>query len=206
MIKKYTDFDLDILKELSNVGLGNSSRALSGLLKRETKVKITNLSLISKKELLEHIGGDQKIVAIIVNFKGEIEGCATNVLNEDNTKTILDTLNGPQKDKTKWLTDFGKDTIKEFSNILIGAYLSALSKMIKTRMNTSVPELMFDNSKLIFPRIIPKDIELKKYLIFNIHNVLYSEDFEMPIYCDLVINYNENSVSKILEIAKKQFS
>jgi chemotaxis protein CheC len=203
MKKEYSDFDLDILKELSNIGLGNSSRVLSGLLKRETKVKITNLSLISKKDLLKHIGGDQKIVAVIVSFRGEIEGYATNVLNNENVSAILDTLNGPQNKKTKNLTEFGKDTLKEFSNILVCTYLSALSKMIKSKIISSVPELMIDNSKIVLPRIVPQDDSLKEFMIFNIHNVLYSEEFEMPVYCDLIINYNEISVSKIVQMAKK---
>jgi chemotaxis protein CheC len=201
MKKEYSDFDLDILKEISNIGLGNSSRVFSDMIKKEIKVKIANFSLITEKELVKHMGGSQQVYAIAVNIKKEIAGSALNILNKENSFVILETLRGKKGNGSEEIDEYDKDILKELSSMMIGAYLTALSKIIKVEIDISPPTFLIMDAKNILQNIIPKN-HLKQILIFNIHNVLYCEEYELPIYCDLIINYEKKSIKKILEKAK----
>lgn len=202
--KIFSELDLDILKELANIGLGNSSTVLCKLLNKDIKVKITNLSLIEKGELTSHIGGDQEIIAVIIRFEGDIRGCAINVLNEENSLKIVESLNNFKENTLKKLDNYGVDTLKECSNIIIGSYLTSLSKMTDLKIKLGLPKFERRNSRVIYKEVISKNIEGLSSQIFNVHNVLYSEDFEIPVYSDLILAYDQDSINKILKSSKEK--
>lgn len=56
-IEKINPLQLDILKEIGNVGAGNAATALSAILNRKIKMNVPNVRIVSFDEMMEMAGG-----------------------------------------------------------------------------------------------------------------------------------------------------
>ncbi|MFH0874661.1 MAG: chemotaxis protein CheC [archaeon] len=200
---KLSEFDIDIIKELTNIGLGKSSRALGKLINKDILVKITDISLIEKEKILTHVGGEQQIITVFEKISGNISGCLFNLLGEETSRSIVNCLNPQEKNSDKELDSYSIDILKEYSNIIISSYISAISKMVKFRMDLSPPTFFKVNSSEFIEKVFFKNFDESTTYLINIHTVLYADNCEVPLYSDLIVNFNTESINIILSEAKK---
>ena len=71
--KNLTSFQLDALREVSNIGAGNSATALSMLLGTKIDMSVPNMNIIEFDELFNSCK-ENEVVAVLVRVLDDIPG------------------------------------------------------------------------------------------------------------------------------------
>ena len=76
------EMQLDVLKEVANIGAGNAATALSELINKKINMKVPQVRIIPFGCLDEVIGGVETLtVGVYMEFKGEIDGTIMFILD-----------------------------------------------------------------------------------------------------------------------------
>lgn len=138
------NFQLDVLKEIGNIGAGHAATALSQLISEPITMTVPNVSVVSLAEVSEILGGaEQEVVGIYMRMFGDVPGKIIFVFAEEEAMTLAGMLTG-KNDKPQALNDYEKSALKEIGNIMTGAYLYALTKLTGYNVLSSVPILAND--------------------------------------------------------------
>ena len=74
--------ELDLLKELGNIGAGNAATALSQLLNKEINMNVPLAKIVSFNEMMDLMGGsDRPVAAVFLRMEGELSGSLFFVLS-----------------------------------------------------------------------------------------------------------------------------
>ncbi len=141
-----SDVELDVLKEIGNIGAGNATTALSQMLNEKVDMKVPKVDMLTFSELSEIIGGAENLVAgILLSLEGDIDGMMLFVLESSSAHLLVNQLMGCQvaKDGSKF-DDMEKSALMEIGNIIAGSYLSSISTLTNMLITSSVPYLSID--------------------------------------------------------------
>lgn len=146
----FNDTDLDLLKEVSNIGAGNAARALSQMIGVRVEISVPDCSLVGFSGIADILGGPEKIMlGILVQFSGDLDGF---ILMMQEPADAIKTLNVlMDADLAPW-PDAGAGALEpmgEVCNILTGAYLTAISGLTGLQVTASVPEMTVDMAMAI---------------------------------------------------------
>lgn len=138
------NFQLDVLKEIGNIGAGHAATALSQLISEPITMTVPNVSVVSLAQVSEILGGaEQVVVGIYMRMFGDVPGKIIFVFTEEEAMTLAGMLTG-KNDKSQAFNDYEKSALKEIGNIMTGAYLYALTKLTGYNVLSSVPILAND--------------------------------------------------------------
>lgn len=140
-----TLFQIDVLREISNIGAGNAATALSKMLNKRINMDVPKAGVMLFSEIFNIIGSEEEIVAC-VNFeiKGEAASRILFILTEESSFALIDLLFGKKIGTTKELDGIGQSTLQEVGNILCGSFLTAISEVTNLTFTPSVPAFAFD--------------------------------------------------------------
>ncbi len=137
-------YELDILREIGNIGAGNATTALSQMLNTKIDMAVPKVSVMEFPELAGAIGGEENPIAgILFDLDGDVKGMILFILEMEEAKNLVQALLGA-KDEHEGFTEMESSTLREIGNIISGAYVTSLSTLTNLRIETSVPYLSFD--------------------------------------------------------------
>lgn len=144
-IEKMDSVQFDILKEIGNIGAGNATTALSGLLNSKIDMNVPKVALLEFSELTEIIGGAENVVVgILITLEGQVNGMMMFLLELKSANLLLEILMGNYKSSSEEFTEMELSALNEIGNIIAGAYLASLSALINIRIDASIPYLAID--------------------------------------------------------------
>jgi chemotaxis protein CheC len=136
---------MDILKEIGNIGAGNATTALSQLINRRIDMGIPVVKVLEFKDLSEVLGGaENPIVGILLGLEGDISGMIMFVLEQSAAHILINMLMGKNIDNFEDFDEMDLSALKEIGNIISGAYLSSLSSLTNLRILATVPYMAID--------------------------------------------------------------
>lgn len=139
------DFQLDVLKEVGNIGAGNAATALSKLLDKPVDMAVPKVSLLPFEEVAELVGGAEQIVlAVFFRVEGEAPGNMFFIIEEQSAKRLLNQLLSIGTEQGEGYSEMEMSALCEIGNILAGSYLSSLADFTKLTMTPSVPGIAHD--------------------------------------------------------------
>ena len=152
---RLSDLAWDALRELGNIGAGNATTALSQLLgERLIRMTSPSVTLPAVAELCGHLGRpDEPVSVVFQRVGGDLSGQVAFVLGRSAADAVLSTLlQGLQTapaTSAKPLaerdpTDLEASALLELGNIVLTAYLNALSELTSLRLLPSVPAAASD--------------------------------------------------------------
>ena len=142
--EKIKEVQLDVLKEIGNIGAGHSATALSQMLGKTIDMKVPKVSLLSFNEISEAVGGDEHIVVtVLLTLKGDITGNMFFILEEENAKRFVSSMMGQSKESVGF-SEIELSAIQEVGNILSASYLNAISDLTNLNLQPSVPLIAID--------------------------------------------------------------
>ena len=142
-IRNITDFQLDVLREISNIGAGNATTALSKLLNNPVDMKVSRVLPLHFNDIIEYVGGAENIVAtVFLRIQGDIAGSMFFVINTEVAKILIEDMLGTIEADD--FSEMGFSVLQEIGNILSGSYLTALSDFTGLDLQPSVPSLAID--------------------------------------------------------------
>lgn len=197
-----TEDQLDFLKEVFNLGVGRAAASLSELANNKYEVLLTlpHLHIFSNEEMIQFLTKENKglITCVSQKYTGKFAGTANMIYSQDAILKLVSMMLGT-KIPDELLSELEIDALMEVGNILNNACLSALSKMFKEEIETSLPkinsgtaiELFKENSDKSEYRIafLSSEFNIQEENI-NGYISLSIETDQMNILLDLIDKYN----------------
>jgi len=136
--------NLDLLREVSNIGMGHAATALSQMIGETVLLRVPKVTLADIADVPTLLGGAETVVAgITLQLLGDVRGNMLLVFPEESARRLVGRLLGSEDDGIA-LSEIGISTLKEVGNILASAYLTALGGVLHRVMIPSIPQFAFD--------------------------------------------------------------
>lgn len=148
-LEQFSDIEFDVLKELSNIGAGNATTAISTMMNLKVNMNIPVIKFLEFKELAAVIGGEENIVVgILLGLQSDLDGMMMFIMERHSAVGVINkilTMNGaPASDENADFNEMDLSVLQELGNIIAGAYLSAISTMTNLTITATVPSLAVD--------------------------------------------------------------
>jgi len=154
-ILNLSSIQLDALKEIGNVGAGNSATALSQLINRKIDMTVPQIAIMPLGDVPDVVGGPDVMVAgVYLRVFGPAPSSILFLLPRDSAFYLVDMLMGREQGHTTTLDSMDESALMEIGNILAGAYLNALSHFTKLTLLPSIPALAMDMAGAILSVIL----------------------------------------------------
>lgn len=138
----YSDIQLDIIKELTNIGGGNAATSISQLINKPVDMLVPTIEVLNYNQVFDKIMPEDEMVnAVIMRMLGGGEGTFLFIIDE---KASLDVINMMMPENVHLTEEIGNSAIRELVNIVVTSYLNAISKMIDIDFISSIPLLTKD--------------------------------------------------------------
>ena len=145
-LTELSELQLDVLREIGNVGAGNSATALSRLIQRRIEMNVPHVALVPIEDVPEFVGGPELVVVgIFLRVYGKAPSNILFLIPRDSAFALADTMCGREVGTTTTeLSPMDESALMEVGNILAGSYLNAFYSFTGISMLPSVPALAVD--------------------------------------------------------------
>jgi chemotaxis protein CheC len=144
---KFTNFHMDAIREVGNIGAGNAATALSRLLGRVVDMDVPVAEMVPIYDVASHYGPpEMNVCAVLVRTEGEFACSLIFMIDEEKAMMMSDLiipvdLSGMDEPERTRIRD---SAIAEQGNIILGAFLNALSKITGWTLPTTTPAVARD--------------------------------------------------------------
>ncbi len=139
MTPRYTELQLDALRELANIASGNAATALSQMLGRAVDVSVPHVFALPLADAVEACGSpEDTITGIVIPLEGDIEGIVLLLISSEGARALCELL-GVEPG-----SEIGDSALSEIGNILGTACLNALASMTGLSLGPCPPHLKTD--------------------------------------------------------------
>jgi chemotaxis protein CheC len=141
---------LDALREVANIGAGHAATALSQMTNRTIMISVPEVNVRPLEDVAELFGSaDAVIAAVLMHMMGDLTGRTLLMFPEPSARTLSDILFRRAPGTTEGFGPMEQSGLKEVGNILVSAYMTALSDFMGMMLVPSVPSLVVDLSGAI---------------------------------------------------------
>jgi len=191
-----SSFQMDVLKEVGNIGAGNAATALAKMLNKKIDMKVPMIKIMQLSEIADLLGEPETmVVGVLLSVQGDMKGSIMFVLDMETTQMMVNMIFKKNLDTPLDFDEMTCSAIQELGNILAGSYLSALSTLTNLNIMPGVPSLAIDMAGAVMS--VPAIMQAKAS-----DTVLYMEnefvDGEHAVLGDLFLIPDEDSYSIIM--------
>ena len=154
-IMELSPVQLDALREIGNVGAGNSATALSQIINHRIDMNVPQVSIVPITDVPDLVGGPDVMVAgVFLRVYGAAPSTILFLLPQESAFYLVDMILGKPHGDTKTLDFMDESALMEIGNILAGAYLNALFNLTKLSLLPSIPALALDMAGAILSVVL----------------------------------------------------
>jgi chemotaxis protein CheC len=136
---------MDVLREVGNIGSGHAATALSKLLGKPVDMEVPRVNFVPFDEIADQVGGAEAVVvAVFLRVEGDAPGNLFFILSEDSARVLLQELVRTETVGGAPFTEMEASALSEIGNILAGSYLSSLADFTNLALSPTVPSLAID--------------------------------------------------------------
>jgi len=147
-LEEFSDMEFDVLKELSNIGAGNATTAISTMMNIKVNMAVPVIKFLEFKELAEVIGGaENTVVGIMLSLEKDIDGMMMFIMDRKSASGVVGNILHTSETSGSEDYEFSEmdlSVITELGNIIAGSYLSAISSLTGLCITASIPSLSVD--------------------------------------------------------------
>lgn len=139
MTHPYTEIQLDALRELANIGSGNASTALSGMVGRPVDISVPTARVVPFADAVEALGEPEaETTAVVLGIVGDMTGTVVLLVPPADADAMCRLL-GVEPDDEVALSALG-----EIGNVVGASYIGALAGMTGVAMEPTPPDTATD--------------------------------------------------------------
>ncbi len=143
--EELNDEQLDVLREIGNIGAGNAATALATILNDRVQISLPKVKIVDFESAVNSLGGAEAMtVGVLVNFLGEANGLIMFLLNMEDAKGITELLTHGHEEDAEQLSELKLSAIREIGNILSSSYINSIATLTGLRIEVSVPYVAID--------------------------------------------------------------
>jgi len=156
-----SDTHIDILREIGNIGSGNAASSLAAMLGTQVDMKIPAVKILDIEELANTVGGPEKqVMGILFTLHEEMEGMMMFITEKQFAHLVLNILIGRDFENFEELGEMDISVIQEVGNIMVSAYIGAISQITNFKIALSPPSMAID---MIGALLNVPAVEIEKY-------------------------------------------
>jgi chemotaxis protein CheC len=145
MYGSLSSLQLDVLKEITNIGAGNAATALADIMADRVNMSVPVLQITDIKEIADILGGpEQEVVGILLSVTNDMQGMLMFILEKQLTHALLGLLLNKQINSWAEIDDMDMSMLMEIGNMIAGAYIGSLATMTDLDIRISPPEIAID--------------------------------------------------------------
>lgn len=139
------DIQIDVLREIGNIGSGNAASSLASMLMRPVNIAVPVIRIQEYSEVVEQLGGPETmIVGLLLALDGDVNGMIMFLLHKEFAHMTINALLGQNIQDFSEMDDIGYSVMKEVANIMAASYVNAIASMTGLTINLSVPDMCID--------------------------------------------------------------
>ncbi len=198
-----TDIEMDALREIGNVGMGNAATALSKMISKKVDINLPSTEFVGITNFPEVAGGRETVVdCLFVPLTGDISGNALFFFSHDSALRLIDIMMGKEPGSTKELSEMDMSSFTEMANIVAGAYLSSMANMLKISIFPSPPKSASDMLQAVIDAILAELAKHANEVLFIKTNMTIDD---VKIEGTFTLLFDEDSLNIVLKKLKEQF-
>ncbi|MBP5605076.1 MAG: chemotaxis protein CheC [Ruminiclostridium sp.] len=147
-IGKYEDLNdmqIDVLKEVGNIGSGNATTALSAMVGKPIDIEVPSVDVLGFDETINAVGGPEKVIAgILIRINGDIDGMIMFLFEKNLISLIVNTFFGTEDVDIFALNEAEISALNEMGNIMAGSYVNAIAQLAGMTIDVEVPLMTVD--------------------------------------------------------------
>ncbi len=138
-MSRYTELQLDALRELANIGSGTASTALSGLLSRAVDISVPSASVLALADAVSHAGDPEaETTGIVLGIVGDMTGTVLLLVPPADADAMCRMLG------VEPTSEFAPSALGEIGNIVGTSYINALASMTGMELEPTPPTTATD--------------------------------------------------------------
>jgi chemotaxis protein CheC len=163
--EKLTELQIDTIREISNIGMGNAATALSQMIDQPVNITVPKAFIIDVTKVAEVIGGEElPVAAAYVQVVGEARGHLVLIFPTDDVRKLINMIvPGADSDVTK--DDMARSAVQEIGNILASSFLRSLAEMTQLNLLPTVPAVAVDFAGSIITYVVASMYEITEQLV-----------------------------------------
>ncbi|MCR4807084.1 MAG: chemotaxis protein CheC [Lachnospiraceae bacterium] len=171
---KFSDMQIDVLKEIGNIGSGNACTALAMLLNTFVDMSVPSIRFLDFESVKEFLGGGaSEVLGIRIGVKEDLTGMMFHIVKKQFAERIINTFYPKEIDNLSELNDMDLSVLSEMGNITSGAYANALASLSNMKVDIMTPEYHVNTVEEIL------QIPLKEYAEVGDKILVIDEQFIM---------------------------
>ncbi|MBP8855185.1 MAG: chemotaxis protein CheC [Oscillospiraceae bacterium] len=147
-IKDYRELNniqLDVLREIGNIGTGNAATSLSSMLQKSVNISVPTINILEYQQVTDLLGGPENmIVGILFTLSGDVKGMMMFLLEQEFTHTVLNALLGQELTDFSQIDEMSMSALQEIGNIMAASYVNAIAQLTSLTIDISVPSTCID--------------------------------------------------------------
>jgi chemotaxis protein CheC len=137
MSARFSEMQLDAMRELGNVGSGTAATALSSMIAVPVDIDIARASALPIGDAVACAGsGSGAMTAVVLLVFGDLEALVMILMSEGTVDTVCELLGVPTDG------ELADSALQEVGNILGASYVRALATMIGIDLEPRPPQLV----------------------------------------------------------------
>jgi chemotaxis protein CheC len=136
---RYTELQLDALRELANIASGNAATSLSQMLGRGVDLSVPRVLALPLADAVDACGDpDEDITSVVIPLDGDIHGVVLLLISLEGSATLCGLLG------VEAGSEIGDSALQEIGNVLGTSCLNALASMTGLHLEPKPPHLSTD--------------------------------------------------------------
>ncbi len=134
------ELQLDVMREIGNIGAGNACTALSVLLGTAIDMSVPRVQLLGYESTAEHLGGEDKmVIGLKIEINGDLDGMMVHVVEKRFAERIINTFYAKEIENIASLDEMDSSVLNEMANITSGAYANSIASLTSLFVNIGTP-------------------------------------------------------------------
>jgi len=140
MPEKYSETDIDAVREILNIGIGRAAGMLNRITRSHITLTVPDVEIISPKEFTERKKSQDKesLATVRLEFKGEFSGTTAVLFPPESAANLVMAITG-EETGTPELDSIRIETLKEVGNIIINGVMGSVGNIIKSPLKYEIP-------------------------------------------------------------------
>ncbi|MGV3488265.1 MAG: chemotaxis protein CheC [Tuberibacillus sp.] len=198
---KLGDSQLDLLKEIGNIGAGHAASALSQLIGQAVEMKVPSVKISTFSDWLNDADAEKPVASAYFHMDGSLHGHLYVLFPLAETEQLLKAVIGTENVDMERLGDLSLESsaFGEIGNILSGSYLTALSDFAQINIYASPPSICVDMAGAILGEGL-LDLSLYGDEVLVIDAELTNVVTTQPIRCSFTFLPLREDLAKMLSV------
>ena len=134
------ELQLDVMREIGNIGAGNACTALSVLLGTMIDMSVPRVQLLGFDSTTELLGGeDNVVIGLKIAINGDLDGMMLHVVEKRFAERIINTFYAKKIENIEKLDEMDSSVLNEMANITSGAYANSIATLTSLFVNIGTP-------------------------------------------------------------------